>query len=210
MIKRKFASLILLSTSALFAQYKMETLSAAPSDVAPAIAGMLDKSGTKIAGPGGQVYCEIWFRSTPPPAAHNSELSVTWNTIAHGSFIGVIHFPAKAADRRGQVINPGVYTMRFSYYPANGNHQGVAPQRDFLVLSPAAADQDAGPVAKFETLMDMSRKASGTPHPAVLSMWLIESDFEPGLELMGEHDWVLKTAVGQAHIALIVVGKAEG
>ena len=28
--------------------------------------------------------------------------------------------------------------MRYSYYPMNGDHQGVAPQSDFAVLSPAA------------------------------------------------------------------------
>jgi len=210
MINRKFASLILLSTSALFGQYKMEPLSTAPSDVAPAIAGVLDKQGTKIMGPDGQIYCEIWFRSTPPPAAQNKEISVTWNTVAHGSLIGIINFPAKAADRRGQIINPGLYTLRFSYYPANGDHQGVAPQRDFLILSKAADDADPNSTPKFDDLMAVSRKASGTPHPLVLSMWKGDSDWQAGFDKMGETDWVLQTTVAGTKIAVILVGKAEG
>jgi hypothetical protein len=210
MINRKFASLILFSASALFGQYKMETLSTPPEGVAPAVAGLLDKQGTKIMGPNGQVYCEIWFRSTPPPAAQNKEISVTWNTVAHGSLIGVINFPAQAADRRGQIIKPGVYTLRFSYYPTNGDHQGVAPQRDFLILSKASEDADANSTPKFDDLMAMSRKASGTPHPLVLSMWKGDSDWQAGFDKMGETDWVLQTTVAGTKIAVILVGKAEG
>lgn len=202
-------ALVALSVAA-FGQYKAESAGAPPPELAAGIAAGLQPVGHKIVGPDGKIWCEVWFSKNVPAGAPTTESDVTWKTVPPGSVIGAIRFPANGADRRGQILKPGVYTLRFSMYPINGDHQGVAPQRDFLVLSPAAADQDAGPVAKFETLMDMSRKASGTPHPAVLSMWLIESDFEPGLELMGEHDWVLKTAVGQAHIALIVVGKAEG
>jgi hypothetical protein len=85
----------------------------------------------------------------------------------------------------------------------------VAPQRDFLVMSPAALDQTAAPMAKFDDLMNFSRKVSGAAHPAVLSMWLVESGFEPGLSQAGEHDWALQVAVGEAKISVILVGKAE-
>src|SRR6266542_3933987 len=47
---------------------------------------------------------------------------------------------------------------------------GVAPQRDFLVLTPAADDKDPNSTPAQEELMTMSKKASGTPHPAVFSM----------------------------------------
>ena len=106
-------------------------------------------------------------------------------------------------------MKPGVYTLRYSMFPINGDHQGVAPQRDFLVMSPAALDQAAAPVAKFDDLMNMSRKVSGTPHPAVLSMWLVESGFQAGMSQAGEHDWALQAEVGDAKISLILVGKAE-
>jgi len=34
----------------------------------------------------------------------------------------------------------------------NGNHQGVAPQRDFLLAIPAAADQDPATLTEAQTI----------------------------------------------------------
>jgi hypothetical protein len=99
--------------------------------------------------------------------------------------------------------------LRLSYHPVNGDHQGVAPQRDFLVLTPAAIDTDPAAMPDFETLMNWSKKASGTPHPAVLSMWKVDDGFAAGFSKMGE-DWVLQTKVAETPIAIILIGKAEG
>jgi hypothetical protein len=178
--------------------------------LAAPISAELQSTGQKITAPDGKVWCEVWFRKALPAGFTSTESDVTWKSVPIGTLLGAIRFPAAGLDRRGQPIKPGVYTLRYGNYPINGDHQGVAPQRDFLVLTPAAVDQDPKQVAKFDDLMNMSRKASGGPHPAVLSMWLVESDFQPGLELMGEHDWVLKTTIGNAKVAVILVGKAEG
>jgi hypothetical protein len=121
--------------------------------------------------------------------------------------MGVVRFPAKYMDRRGQSIQPGVYTMRFSFYPENGDHQGAAPQRDFLVLSRVAEDKDANATPTFEALMEMSRKASGTPHPLVLSMWKQDpAAFKPGVAAEGESDQVLQLKIGSTPISVIVAG----
>ena len=91
----------------------------------------------------------------------------------------------------------------------NGNHQGVAPQRDFLVLVPAALDKTADVIADFDALMELSRKASGTPHPAVLSFWKADADQKPGLEKQGEKDWVLTVKLGDTAVSIILIGKVE-
>lgn len=196
--------------AAALGQYKVEPAGSPPAELAAAIVAELQPAGQKIIAPDGKVWCEVWFRKQAPAGSPTTESDVTWKTMPPGSLVGAIRFPNGGADRRAQPVKAGVYTLRFSMFPINGDHQGVAPQRDFLVLSPAAADQASTVLSKFDDLMNLSRKVSGTPHPAVLSMWLIESDFTAGLEQMGEHDWVLKAAVGDAKIALIVVGKAEG
>jgi hypothetical protein len=54
--------------------------------------------------------------------------------------------------------------------------------------------------------MDMSRKAGGTPHPAVLSFWRVENDFKPGIAAQ-ESDQVLQTKIGDVPIAVIVAGR---
>src|SRR5579884_4282884 len=181
----------LLSGAAAFGQYKMEPAGPPPADAPPAIRNLLQKDGAKIIGPNGPL-CEVWFRADTPSGPANNEKDVTLTNLPHGALIGLIRYDAQGQDRRGQNIKPGLYTMRFSYYPVNGAHQGVAPQRDFALLSPAATDTDATALPAFEQLVKMSEKASGTGHPAVLSMWKADTDFKPGLDKEGD-DWVLQT-----------------
>ena len=131
--------------------------------------------------------------------------------IAQGTLIGVIRFPAKGADRRGQVIPAGVYTLRYSNFPVDGAHSGVAPQRDFALMTPVAADADPAAKPAFDDLVKMSGKASGTPHPAVLSMETPPAGaIAPSVAKEGEHDWTLTVKVGDLTFSIIVVGKAEG
>lgn len=205
----KVASFVLFASSALFGQYKVEPADAPPASVPAGISGALDKKGIKITGPKG-VLAELWFRATPPPASPLKEDSSTWTGVAHGTLIGVVHFPVKHADRRGNPINAGVYTMRLSFFPVNGDHQGVAPQRDFVILSKVEEDTDPAATPNFETLMGWSKKVAGSPHPAVFSMWKVESDYKEGFDKMGESDYVLQVKVAGTPIAIILIGKAEG
>jgi hypothetical protein len=189
--------------------YKMEPAGAPPSDLPPAFASMMAKQGYKISGPSG-VYCEIWFRSSLPAGKKSTEDSVAFPTIPHGSLIGAIRFPGAAADRRGQQLKAGTYTLRYSNYPVNGDHLGVAPQRDFLVMTPVAEDKDPNATPAFDDLMAMSKKASGTPHPAVLSMEVPAGGAAaPGFAKEGEHDWAITVKIGDASVSLILIGKAE-
>ncbi len=106
--------------------------------------------------------------------------------------------------------NQAVYTLRYALFPLNGDHQGVAPQRDFLLLSPAAADTDPSAKPDYETLMTMSRKASGTPHPLVFSFWKDDSGAAQGVEAVGDSDRVLHVKIGGVPAAMIIIGKHEG
>ncbi len=74
------------------------------------------------------------------------------------------------------------------------------------MLSPAATDTDLNSTPKFDQLMDMSRKVSGSQHPAVLSMWKADTDFKPGFDKQGDTDWVLQTKMGDLPIAIILIG----
>jgi hypothetical protein len=203
--------LLFAACSVVFGQdYKMATGGAPPADLPAAFASMMSPQGYKVTGPGGSVYCEIWFRSSLPSGKKSSEDSVSFPAIPHGALIGAIHFPAQAADRRGQQLKPGTYTLRYSNYPVNGDHLGVAPQRDFLVLTPVADDKDPNATPAFDDLMAMSKKASGTPHPAVLSMETPAPGNVPALTKEGDHDWSLAVKVGDTPLAVIVAGKVEG
>ena len=201
--------LTVLAASTVFAQYKSEPAGAPPAELAPAISQALEQQGTKIVGSSG-VFCEVWFRTSLPAGPKSAEESVTLPTIPLGALVGAIRFPAQGADRRGQPIKPGVYTLRYGLQPLNGDHLGVSPQRDFLVLVPAGDDKDLNAAPNFDALMAMSRKASGTPHPAVLSMWGAGASDAAGFAKQGENDWVLTKKIGDTLISVILVGKVEG
>jgi hypothetical protein len=194
----------LLTTTFLLADFKLEK--SGPSPVATA---EVAKEGAKVLDAAGKVICEVWMRSPIPTGPKSEEQAVTLPEVAHGTFMGVVSFPQKYSDRRGQQIKAGVYTMRYSYFPQNGDHQGVAPQRDFLLLTPAGEDKELASKPDFNTLTEMSRKASGTPHPSVFSFWKEEENFKPGLQAMGEHDWVLYTDAGGIKLGIILVGSAD-
>src|SRR5260370_31667822 len=121
---------------AAFAQYKSETAGSPPAEVAPAIAQVMQKTGTKITN-NGAAYCEIWFRTDKPSGTKSTEENITL-ALPQGALLGVIRFTGNGSDRRGQTIKAGVYTLLYGIMPGNGDHQGAAPQRGFLLVTPAA------------------------------------------------------------------------
>ena len=204
-IPKILVSCVFLS-SVLFAQYQSAPAGSPPSELAPAVGAELQSKGVKVTGPNG-VWCEVWLRKTAPAGPKSSEDAVTLPTIPVGALIGAIRFPAKGADRRGQQIPGGVYTLRYVLTPVTGDHLGVAPQRDFAAMVPAALDKDPTAKPTLQEVIQMSTKASGTPHPAVLS--LASGTGAEGLTKEGDHDWTWNTKLGDLPIAIILAGKAD-
>src|SRR5260370_5111627 len=204
----KLALSLLMVASAAVAQYKSEPAGAPPADLAPAISQALQQEGTKITAGHGAVFCEVWFRTALPSGPKPADQTVTLS-VPQGALVGVIRFPSQGADRRGQTIKPGVYTLRYSLMPVSGDHQGAAPQRDFVLMTPAASDKDPSATPDFDALVAMSRKASGTPHAGVLSLWAAGASDPLGFAKQGENDWVLTLKIGDIPVSIILVGKAE-
>jgi hypothetical protein len=198
--------LVLASTVVWGQQYKADKAGPPPPEVAAGIAQTLDKRGFQISTKDA-AYCEIWLRASLPSHVASNQQNVTLANIAQGTLLGVIRFDGNGADRRGQSIQPGVYTLRYGIMPANDSHQGVAPQRDFLLMTPAGVDRDPNATPDFDALVAMSRKASLTAHPAVLSFWKTDAD-SPGFSQQGDSDWVLQSKIGDTPIAIIVAGAA--
>jgi hypothetical protein len=205
-----FLSAALLATSFALAQdYKMEPVATAAPGLPAAYASLIQTQGYRVAGPSGP-WCEVWFQKQMPTGPKSSDDSVTL-AIPQGALIGIIRFPGQGADRRGQVIKPGVYTLRYSDYPVDGAHQGVAPQRDFALLTPIANDADPAAAPDFDALVKMSVKASGTPHPAVLSLESPSGSTTtfPAFAKEGDSDWVLSVKIGDLPLSIILVGKTQ-
>lgn len=212
------ASLFLLlpGTSAA-AEYRAEKAGAPPEELGPAVRETLAPEGIRIIGPEGPL-CEIWVRTSVPAAAGAAQqLGIAYPQIVEGTLMGAVRFLREAKDYRRQSVKPGVYTLRYGLHPTDGNHMGVATQRDFLLLVPAAADSSPSGVT-YNDLLGLSRKASGTNHPSVWSLEPASGETEPKLLHKEDEDhWVLQFSVqvqpqgGAATkltLGLVVVGSA--
>jgi len=192
--------------AALAQEYKLEPLPSPPNDLPTAYSSVLESKGYRIASPSGS-WCEIWFAKSIATGPASSDSTIVL-PIPQGTLLGVLRFPGNGSDRRGQSLKPGIYTLRYSLNPVDGAHQGVAPQRDFGLLTPIS--QDADPLAKpdYAKLVELSR-TSGTAHPAVLSLETPSGTQFPALTKEGEQDVVLNVQAGNLKLAVIVVGKAD-
>ena len=128
----------------------------------------LETKGGRISLADG-AYCDIWLRAAVPIGKTDAAGAVyTW--IGDSTLIGVITFARSTTDFRGQSIKPGSYTIRYAVHPTDGNHLGISPIRDFLVMLPVAIDPSPETQFKFEELTKMSTKTTGTTHPGILSL----------------------------------------
>jgi hypothetical protein len=172
----------------------------------------LEPAGSRVSLADG-AYCDIWLR-TGVPSGKTEAQGAVYTSLGESALIGVIVFARPTTDFRGQQLKPGAYTLRYGLHPTDGNHMGISPIRDFLVLIPVATDQNPDAQFKFEELMKMSTKVSGTNHPAVLSLGSADKAAAPKVAANDHGQLVfsskLKTQSGSdIPIAFIVKGIAE-
>ncbi len=193
--------------STLFGQYSVKPEMEMPPDVSPAVKGLLKPDGQAIFE-GDKKLMSLFYVSAIP-AGTNSETNVTHKDIAHGTLLAVANFPADFVDRRGNAVKAGTYHLRMSFFPVNGAHQGIEPQRDFLILTKPSVDGDAAAQPSYNDLMEMAMKSATVQHPLALSCWKNDYDQANGLVKEGEGDhpaWVLYTDIAGRKMAIIVVG----
>jgi len=186
------------------------------SSVPEAIRKALEPRGYRVLQADGRVICEVWFREAVPlQAGKAAEPDVVYAGLEESTFVGVIVFPQPTTDYRGQAIKAGAYTLRYALHPADGNHMGIAPNRDFLLLVPAELDREATARYSFEELVKLSARSAGTNHPAGLSLRSAEgyTTIPIVVELASRYTLLVApvktTAGGELRLALIVKGVAE-
>ena len=131
-----------------------------PADLAPAIASLLQATGVK-AGVGDATLDIWWVQSIGSDGG--------WSGVESGTLVGAIRVTGAFKEIRGKAVAPGVYTLRYGQQPQNGDHLGISPYRDFLLLSPASVDKDPK-VLGFDGVVALSKQVIGTSHPASLSI----------------------------------------
>ena len=210
------ASPLLLAGMAFGQTYKVENAGAPPAANLPKpLQDALESQGARVLNDQGGALLEVWMsKAVPTASSAGASSDFLYSTLSEGVFLGVLHFPAQAMDFRGQAIKPGFYTLRYGLIPQDGNHMGVNPTRDVLVLCPVAADNDLGTALKFDDLVKLSRQASGTPHPGFLVGAPVNGDTFPAVAKDDQGHWNFQVKVhgssGDLPFAFTVVGKWEG
>jgi len=150
--------------------YKVAKSAAAPAGISAAAAAALQAAGWSVSK-GTAPFCAIWLTKKAAAAATpNADPAVAYGSLDPGSWLGELQFLTAGTDYRGQEIKPGVYSLRYGLRPEDGNHQGTSTYRDFLVLLPASADVDTAKALSFGDMVKISRTASGTNHPQIMSL----------------------------------------
>lgn len=204
-------------------EYKLERVKGTPEGISDEIAGFLNTEGYRIVGPEGPV-CDIWLvKNLFVKPNFSPTLSVKY-PLEEGSLVGVMRIPGDKpfTDFRAQEIKPGVYTLRYSLQPQDGNHIGTSKVRDFLLAIPAKQDTDPLPINIVQQLHQKSAKASGSTHPAIYALQPTEdggqdSKESPRLEHDADQDYWILDITGQSKsgddtktvpLRLVVVGES--
>lgn len=184
-----------------------------PGDIAlpTAIKQTLNSEGYRVALDDGSIAGEVWLRKAVPAQPKKEIPSVLYPELAESVLVGLISFPRATTDYRGEAIPSGSYTLRYALLPNDGNHLGVAPNRDFLLLIPAASDTDPQATFKTDELIRLSAKSTGTAHPGPLSMVRPTAGTAAAVTKDDEEHWILsvtmKLASGEdLRIGLVVKG----
>lgn len=190
-----------------------------PSELAAPLAALL------TAGDGARVTfdknttLDFWWVKGLPLKAGSS--AAAWTDVEEGTLVGAVRVSADFRDIRGRIIKPGTYTLRYGIQPQNGDHLGVSPFREFLLLSPASLDKDTAPLG-HEGTVEISKRTIGGSHPAVWSIDPPSADaklavFSPHKTELN-HDAVIfevpvardGSAAGALKFGLVLVGRIEG
>jgi hypothetical protein len=184
------------------------------SAVPESVRQSLDAKGYRLTLDGPKPVCELWIRNSVPAQPQKDVEGIAYPELAESTLIGVIHFPQAAQDFRGHQVPSGFYSLRYELMPDDGNHLGVAPNRDFLLLIPAQSDPDPRASFKFPDLVAMSARTAGTKHPSPLSLGPAENTARETITKDDQDHWIFSAALklapsGELPFALIVKGTAQ-
>lgn len=171
-----------------------------PAELSAGVASQLAPAAKVVAG---DATLDIWLVQK----LETSGDGANWSGVESGTLVGAMRVTGAFKEIRGKAVKPGVYTLRYGQQPQNGDHLGISPFREFVLISPAAADT-VPKVLGFDGVVALSKEVIGTAHPASLS--LDPPDGAPGAVLSAYknesgHDGVV-LQIGSLKFGLIVTG----
>ena len=179
-----------------------------PGELSPPVKASL--GGTAATVKSGAATLEFWWVKTLDASGSGEG----WARVPEGALVGAVRVSDPYPDIRGRRIKPGVYTLRYALQPMNGDHLGVSPHREFLLLIPAASDTSPAPTG-YQGTVDLSKQTTGAAHPAA---WSLDpptgASGQPLTEYRNDagHQGIvfdISTSSGPLRFGLILIGKIE-
>ena len=130
-----------------------------PTELAAPVAAKVAPAGVRATA-SGATYTFWWVSDLP---------GASWDEVPEGTLVGAVKLDVDIKDIRGRAVKAGVYTLRYGIQPKNDDHFGISPFRNFLLLSPAAIDEDPA-ATDHDGVIALSAQTLGGKHPAVLSI----------------------------------------
>ena len=139
---------------------------AVPPALAAPIASALGSGGVHVDT--GKGTLDFWWVKAVALKADSSG-PPAWSAVEEGTLVGAVRVATDFPDIRGRIVKAGVYTLRYGLQPSNGDHLGVSPFREFLLIGPAGLDTDVAPRGHDGTI-EISKRTIGGSHPAAWSI----------------------------------------
>jgi len=119
---------------------------------------------------GSTVVYQFWFRTETPLKAPPESAAKALQSLDEITLLGLARVGEGRRDYKDNEIVPGVYTMRFSLQPKDGDHLGTSEFPFFAVLVPAKSDAQPDSIKTYKAMVKASGKGTATGHPIVLAL----------------------------------------
>lgn len=164
---------------------------ALPEEIEAEIAEQIVPKSYQISDAEG-LFFEFWF----VPQLEGGEIAEkdgdTLEKLKVVSLLGamVVHREERY-DFRDDPIDSGVYVLRYSLQPQDGNHMGTSPHDSFAILIPYDRDIDVREYPDHEEMVDIASEDTVAEHPPILAIQPMEVDEGefPRLDENEEDEW---------------------
>ena len=118
---------------------------------------------------------EFWFLKEIPLQSKPASAAKALDAVKETTLIGAAAIGQSRRDYKDNELGQGVYTMRFSLQPNDGDHLGTADHPYFLVLIPARLDTAPDGLATYRAMTKASGRGTASGHPIILSLRPVSS-----------------------------------
>lgn len=161
--------------------YYIEPFTLPASDVPQALASGINPQGWQLYTETNglkEAICQVYMAKSVAGQVTPAPGKLRYTVLRPGALVGLVHLLPEAtddyaADTHEQKLKPGYYTMRYAVMPAGTYAKGPV-LGEFVVLIPAAQDQDPSRVLDKDQLDDLAAN-SGTDSPATMALAAPES-----------------------------------